>query len=60
MGPLRDLMRNRTSEHASKQELRAITRRDFDAALRSVKASVSSKDLAEFEKWNEEFGTQQL
>lgn len=59
MGPLRDVMRNKTTNSSSK-ELRAITRKDFDVALRSVKASVSSKDLAEFERWNEEFGTQQL
>lgn len=57
MGPLRDVMRNRSG--ASK-ELRPITRKDFDSALRSVKASVSLKDLSLFEKWNEEFGTQQM
>lgn len=60
MGPLRDVMRNKTTSNSSSKELRAITRKDFDVALRSVKASVSSKDLAEFERWNEEFGTQQL
>ncbi|KAH9260848.1 hypothetical protein BASA81_001315 [Batrachochytrium salamandrivorans] len=62
MGPLRDVMRNKATNNNNNnnKQLRAITRKDFDVALRSVKASVSSKDLAEFERWNEEFGTQQL
>lgn len=68
MRPLREVMRDpqlRKQQQPSlhhncnmKDMIRPICRQDFDAALKSVKASVSGKDLAGYERWNEEFGTQ--
>ena len=58
MGPLREMLRGSEPKNNNKV-LRPINRKDFDAALRSVKASVSFRDLAAYEKWNSEFGSQQ-
>lgn len=59
MGPLREMMRSKDRERSTtERDLRPMEMTDFIAALRSVKASVSQQDLAGFERWNEEFGTQ--
>jgi SpoVK/Ycf46/Vps4 family AAA+-type ATPase len=62
MGPLREVLRNSAppNNNSGTRSLRPINRRDFEVALKSVKASVSNMDLAMYEKWNNEFGTQQF
>ena len=55
MGPIRDLGSDICGLKAS--DVPPINSLHFDQALRSIKPSVSSKDLGDLKKWNEEFGT---
>lgn len=52
--PLRDVANIRD---ADKDSVRAIAARDFDAALKVIRASVAQKDLAALEEWNKQFGS---
>ena len=56
MGPVRDIgvdmLRN-----AAVQDVRPMVLRDFQAALRIIRASVSKEALELCAKWSEEFGT---
>ena len=55
MGPLRQL--RSSIMNIQMTEVRPIGVQDFKDALRQVRASVSSADLAGYVKWNEQFGS---
>ena len=54
MGPIRDVP---LRENMSELDLPPISRPHFESALRTVKASVSEKDLGHYRAWDEEFGS---
>lgn len=71
MGPLRDKMRRRAAAQAAAGggaggadvaltgALRPIENRDFLAALKSIRASVSPDEIKDYLAWNNEFGAQE-
>lgn len=57
MEPVRNISYSEiTNLHAS--QIRPVAYQDFRAALKSVRASVSQKDLQQYIDWNEQYGTQ--
>ncbi|KAG7397290.1 Fidgetin-like protein 1 [Phytophthora boehmeriae] len=54
MGPIRNCADIRTMDAES---VRPINLDDFKEALRGVRSSVATKDLAFYKEWNEEFGS---
>lgn len=54
MGPIRNCADIRTM---NADTVRAINLDDFKEALRGVRSSVATKDLAFYKEWNEEFGS---
>ena len=61
MGPLRDRMRNDSKKKEKGNiVLRPICFGDFKVALKGIRASVSPETLTEYEKWNDNFGTQEF
>ena len=55
MMPIRELGQRVATVQAKK--VRKLNVDDFALALRSIRASVSRKQLKEFEAWTEEFGS---
>ncbi|XP_057369080.1 fidgetin-like protein 1 isoform X2 [Daphnia carinata] len=55
-GPIRSIALS-DIEHISPDQVRPITKEDFDAALCQVRASVSSQDLELYEDWNKRYGS---
>ena len=55
MMPIRELGQRVATVQAKK--VRKLNVDDFALALRSIRASVSRKQLAEFEAWTTEFGS---
>ncbi|KAI9558589.1 hypothetical protein GHT06_015377 [Daphnia sinensis] len=55
-GPIRSIALG-DIEHISPDQVRPITKEDFDAALCQVRASVSSQDLELYEDWNKRYGS---
>ncbi|XP_052266375.1 fidgetin-like protein 1 isoform X2 [Dreissena polymorpha] len=56
LGPIRDMSFG-DIENIAADQVRAITFKDFEAALRNVKPSVSQKDLDIYIDWNNTFGS---
>ncbi len=54
MGPIRDLP---DIMNASKSQVRSINMKDFEYALRSVRASVAPSEINAYLEWNTTFGT---
>ena len=54
MGPIRDLHDIMSAQTA---EVRPIVMKDFDQALRSVRASVAPTEICAYLAWNDTFGT---
>ncbi|KAF0733348.1 hypothetical protein Ae201684P_005152 [Aphanomyces euteiches] len=57
MGPIRNCLDIRTMDA---EEVRPISREDFEDALRGTRSSVSVKDLEFYLEWNSEFGSYQI
>ncbi|OQS06801.1 fidgetin, partial [Thraustotheca clavata] len=57
MGPIRTCTDIRTMDA---ENVRSISKEDFDDALRGVRSSVSTKDLQFYLEWNTEFGSYQI
>ncbi|ETV85943.1 hypothetical protein, variant 1 [Aphanomyces astaci] len=57
MGPIRNCVDIQTMQA---DDVRPISRRDFDEALRGTRSSVSVKDLQFYMEWNAEFGSYQI
>ena len=55
MMPIRELGERVATVQVKK--VRKVGRGDFEAALRSIRASVSKKQLKDFEAWTNEFGS---
>lgn len=55
-GPIRDLDYSKI-DSLEPEDVRPITKQDFDEALSQVKASVSDKDLQMYMEWNKQFGS---
>ena len=55
MGPVRELGARIAT--ASADELRPIALMDFTAALKAVRPSVDPASLAQYDDWNERFGS---
>ena len=55
LGPIRDIGRSIVTAQAA--DVRPVVVRDFEAALRVVRPSVSKEALRACEKWSKEFGT---
>ncbi|CAD5122111.1 DgyrCDS10561 [Dimorphilus gyrociliatus] len=53
MGPIRAI---RDISKVKSDEIRAISMMDFDAAFKTVKATVSNDDLVGYVKWDKQFG----
>lgn len=57
LGSIRAVIRARgNAKNIANEEIPPISRADFDAALRHVKASVSSTDLGIYEEWDSRYG----
>lgn len=52
--PIRDIT---DIKEASRDTVRPIAIKDFDAALKVIRASVAQKDLAALEEWNRLYGS---
>jgi len=55
-GPIRSIP-FQDIEHITPDQVRPISSEDFDCALRQVRASVSTQDLALYEDWNSRYGS---
>lgn len=54
MGPLRNL--GEALLHTPMDQIRAIEFQDFESSLESIRPSVSSSGLRQYEDWAREFG----
>ena len=54
MGPLREL--GMAIRHVRAEDVRPVTVADFNASLKTIRASVSDDSLRAYEEWNETFG----
>lgn len=58
MGPLREaLQRGVEITELSKEDMRPVMLKDFEAALQEVRPSVSANELGTYEEWNRQFGS---
>ncbi|KAB7495873.1 Fidgetin-like protein 1 [Armadillidium nasatum] len=55
LGPIRSI-RFTDIQHISVDEVRPISVKDFIAALKAIRASVSNQDLNLYEEWNKKYG----
>ncbi|CAL9193551.1 unnamed protein product [Musa hybrid cultivar] len=58
MGPLREALRQGIEiTKLRKEDMRAVTRQDFEYAMQEVRPSVSLNELSTYEEWNRQFGS---
>uniref|UniRef100_A0A6A7FSA0 Fidgetin-like protein 1 n=1 Tax=Hirondellea gigas TaxID=1518452 RepID=A0A6A7FSA0_9CRUS len=55
MGPIRGINPD-DMRHIQLEQVRAMTRGDFEASVRSVRPSVCSSDLQQYHDWNHKYG----